>query len=275
MCLILLALDQHPRYPLVLAANRDEYFSRPATPATFWDDAPDLLAGRDLSARGTWLGITRQGRLAAVTNVREPGRNRADARSRGELTTRFLQGSQPADHFLQQLQAESDAYNGFNLLCGQIGTGSAHRLYHFSNRGPAPQPLGAGLHGISNHLLDTPWPKLTGGRDTLAVLLQQDDFLLDDLLPVLDQRSPAPDAALPDTGVGLAMERILSARFIHAPGIGYGTRASTVLRVDRDGRIEWKEWSWNADGELLGAVRIGFPFIPDTPSSTSATICHI
>lgn len=258
MCLILLALDRHPRYPLVLVANRDEYFSRPAAPAAFWPDAPDLLAGKDLSAGGTWLGITRQGRLAAVTNVREPGRNRADARSRGELTTRFLQGQQPVEHFLDQLQQQGDAYNGFNLLCGQINPDTAHQLYHFSNRASAPQPLQPGLHGISNHLLDTPWPKLTSGRSALAAVLHQEDFLLDDLLPVLDHRLPAADADLPDTGVGLPMERILSARFIQAPEIGYGTRASTVLRVDRDGRVEWKEWSWDADGSLTRAVRHGF-----------------
>lgn len=252
MCLILLALDQHPRYSLVLATNRDEFFARPTTPAAFWPEAPDLLAGRDLQAGGTWLGITRQGRLAAVTNVREPGGLRAGARSRGDLTGAFLLSQQPAAGYLDELQGRGGDYNGYNLICGDVNG----ELYYQSNRQRGLQPLAAGFHGISNASLDTPWPKVVQGQAALHAVLIQEDFLLDDLLPVLNNRNPAPDEQLPDTGAGQTMERMLSSRFIHSAG--YGTRASTILRVDREGRVEWKEWRWNGDGELEGATRYGF-----------------
>jgi uncharacterized protein with NRDE domain len=253
MCLILIAIHQHPRFPLVVAANRDEYFNRPAAPAHFWPEAPQLLAGRDLQAGGTWLGLTRSGRFAAVTNVREPGRNRADALSRGALTCEFLLGDQPARVYLQDLQARGDHYNGFNLICGDI-----NRLYHYSNRGGDPVLLPTGLHGVSNHLLDTPWPKVTGGKAALAAVLADDDFTLDAVLPVLNQRDPAPDEQLPDTGVGLLMERALSSRFIQAPLVGYGTRVSTALRVDRAGNVEWREWTWNAAAKCVQVAEHDF-----------------
>lgn len=257
MCLILIAIEQHPRYPLVVAANRDEFHARPALPAAFWPDAPRLLAGRDLQAGGTWLGITRQGRFAAVTNVREPGRNQPDALSRGELSSAFLLGTQPALDYLSALQRKADAYNGFNLVCGDAGN-----LFHYSNRNGDPVRLAAGLHGVSNHLLDTPWPKVSGGKADLAALLQQTDFAPEDLLALLNQRQIAPDNTLPDTGVGLAMERVLSSRFIHAPGMAYGTRASTVLRVTHDGKVQWREWSWNAAGECTQTQAHDFALEP-------------
>jgi uncharacterized protein with NRDE domain len=257
MCLILIAIGQHPRFPLVVVANRDEYFNRPAAPARFWPEAPQLLAGRDLQAGGTWLGLTRAGRFAAVTNVREPGRNRPDARSRGDLPTHFLLGDQPATHYLQDLQPHADRYNGFNLICGDI-----HRLYYYSNRGGDPMALQAGLHGISNHLLDTPWPKVTGGKAALADVLTHEDFSLDALLPVLNQREPAPDEQLPDTGVGLLMERVLSSRFIQAPFAGYGTRVSTALRVDHDGHAQWREWTWDETGNCVQVAEHDFSLAP-------------
>lgn len=257
MCLILIALQQHPRYPLVIAANRDEYFDRPAAPAHFWPEAPQLLAGRDLKAGGTWLGITRQGRIAAVTNVREPGRHRPDALSRGELTSQFLLGHARAADYLQQLQARAEHYNGFNLICGDL-----QQLYHYSNRSGAPTALRPGLHGISNHLLDTPWPKVTGGKTALARVLAQPEFTLDELLALLNQRDPAPDDQLPDTGVGLLVERALSSRFIHAPAMNYGTRVSTALRIDHAGWAEWREWTWNPQGECIERAEHDFQVQP-------------
>lgn len=254
MCLILIALQQHPRYPLIVAANRDEYFSRPAAPAHFWPEAPQLLAGRDLHAGGTWLGITREGRFAAVTNVREPDRHKHDALSRGDLTCQFLLATAPAPDYLQQLHTSRDLYNGYNLICGDI-----NQLYHYSNRADTPTPLTTGLHGISNHLLDTPWPKVTSGKTALATAITQANFSLDDVLPVLNQREPAPDDALPDTGVGLPLERALSSRFIQAPFMGYGTRVSTVLRVSKEGDVEWREWTWNEQGECTQRAEHDFP----------------
>lgn len=258
MCLILIALQQHSRYPLVIAANRDEYFSRPAAPADFWTNAPQLLAGRDLQAGGTWLGITRSGRFAAVTNVREPGRQRSDARSRGDLTTGFLTDTRDPLTYLAQLQAEADAYNGFNLICG-----TPDSLFHYSNRAAVPVRLQAGLHGVSNHLLDTPWPKLVSGKQALGDLVSKGEFSLDDLLPVLDHREPAPPHLLPDTGVGSLMESVLSSRFIHAPAMDYGTRVSTALRVDARGRVEWQEWTWDRNGQCIDVRRHGFELIND------------
>ena len=253
MCLILIAINQHARYPLVVVANRDEFHTRPATPMDFWPQAPSLLAGRDLQAGGTWLGITRQGRFAAVTNVREPGLNRSDALSRGELPLQYLAGTLTASQYLAELQARAQSYNGFNLLCGTLA-----QVLHYSNRVEAPTALGSGVHGISNAVLDTPWPKVTTGKAALAAVLSQPDFELDDLLPVLNQRAAAPDASLPDTGVGLAMERILSSRFINAPELAYGTRASTVLRVSNQGQVQVKEWSWNDQGALAGLRHYDF-----------------
>lgn len=254
MCLILIALHQHSRYPLVVAANRDEFFERPAAAAEFWPDAPQLLAGRDLQAGGTWLGATRNGRFAAVTNVREPDQTRPDARSRGELTSGFLLGHASAEDYLSELQPVGNQFNGFNLICGTV-----HQLFHYSNRSPAPIALTSGVHGVSNRVLDTPWPKVTGGKAELTTLLQQSTFNLDEVIPILNQRNPAADETLPDTGVGLVMERMLSSRFIHAPLTGYGTRVSTVLRVDITGQVEWKEWSWNSAGECESVRDHRFP----------------
>ncbi|MEZ5506646.1 MAG: NRDE family protein [Gammaproteobacteria bacterium] len=168
MCLILIALQQHSRYPLVIAANRDEYFRRPAAPADFWADTPQLLAGRDLQAGGTWLGITRSGRFAAVTNVREPGRQRSDARSRGDLTTGFLTDTRDPQDYLAQLGAEADTYNGFNLICGTPN--SLVPLFHTApRRRSCPAAGGPAISGVSNHLLDTPWPKLVSGKQALGM----------------------------------------------------------------------------------------------------------
>ena len=249
MCLILIALNHHPRYPLVMAANRDEYFRRGTAPAAFWPDAPNLLAGRDLEAGGTWLGITRSGRLAAVTNVREPSRNDPQAHSRGELTRDFLLGDESPQQFLTNLQSRADAYNGFNLLVG-----APDALLYYSNRDQTPRTLPPGLHGVSNHLLNSPWPKVEQGKAALGQLLDQPAFALEDLLPLLNNRAQAPDVQLPDTGVGPELERILSSRFIHAPALGYGTRASTALRLDHHGRVEWMEWTWAPDGNLAKTI---------------------
>ena len=247
MCLILIALNAHPDYPLVVAANRDEYFARPTRPAGFWPEAPQLLAGQDLSAGGSWLGVTRQGRFAALTNVRDGRRPElTDAISRGHLVTGFLRGQATPGDYLAQLQGER--YNGFNLLCGDGG----QLLYH-SNRQPGITPLPAGVHGVSNGTLNTPWPKLVSGKQALAdYLAHQHTLHADDLLAILNHRQPAPEALLPDTGVDPHWERLLSSRFIEAPAYGYGTRCSTLLLQHLDGRTEFIEWDWDDQGRLSG-----------------------
>ncbi|MFA6443122.1 MAG: NRDE family protein [Sterolibacterium sp.] len=243
MCLILLAWQAHPRYPLVIAANRDEFFARPTAAADFWDQAPDILAGRDLSAGGTWMGMTRQGRFAALTNFREPGKTRAEAPSRGKLVGDFLAGRISAPDYLKGLSQTSASYNGFNLLCGSLNQG----LWHYSNRSESqtPHPLAPGIYGLSNHLLDTPWPKVAQGKSDLAralAALPQDRPLFE----LLRDANVHEDDRLPRTGVSLEWERILSAAFVRTPD--YGTRSSTVVRVDGQQFLSFDEQTWLPGG---------------------------
>ncbi|MFZ1827849.1 MAG: NRDE family protein [Candidatus Competibacteraceae bacterium] len=238
MCLILMAYRYYPGYELLVAANRDEFHDRPTAPLAFWDDAPQVLAGRDLQAGGAWMGVTRTGRFAAITNYRDPRRVMAGAPSRGHLISGYLQGEQSACAALEQLPAVADRYNSFNLLLGDE-TG----LYYYSNRAGQPRALPPGLYGLSNHLLDTPWPKLRRGLTMLQNLLERSpDPVSDELLKILTDRAMAPDAELPKTGVPLDWERWLSAIFIDVPG--YGTRSSTVLRIGNSGNVCMAEVTW-------------------------------
>lgn len=230
MCLILLGHEAHPRYRLVVAANRDEFYARPTAPAAWWDDAPGVLAGRDLRGGGTWMGVSRDGRWAAVTNYRDPGAERAAAPSRGDLVSDFLRGDDPPDAYLARLAPRAGEYNGFNLLVGEPGT-----VLWLSNRAPAPRALEPGVHGVSNHLLDTPWPKVERGKRALGDLLREPRLDAEPMLELLLDRTVAADHDLPDTGVGLPLERALSTMFIATPE--YGTRSSTALLVDRDGGV--------------------------------------
>ncbi len=251
MCLILLAWQAHPDYPLVVAANRDEFFARPTAPATFWNDAPQVLAGRDLEAGGTWLGFTRFGRFAALTNYRDPASNLPKASSRGLLVSRFLSGTQTSESYLADLQTESARYNGYNLLFG-----NQDALYYHSNRDTTAQRLEPGVYGLSNHLLDTPWPKVARGKSAMA---RVNDALPDEapLFALLRDDQRAPDDALPRTGISLEWERMLSAAFIQAPG--YGTRSSTVLWVNKSGEAHFTECSFAPDGGETGRVEYAFP----------------
>ena len=246
MCLILVAWRVHPDYPLVVAANRDEFFARPAAEAAWWKDAKGVFAGRDLEAGGTWLGLARDGRFAGLTNFRDPPRNRNDAPSRGALVADFLTGGESTAAALARLQAQGPRYNAFNLF---VSDGDSLGIYE-SASGSA-RILEPGIYALSNHLLDTPWPKVTAGKSRLARALRAlpDDTPLRELLR--DDR-PAPDAALPRTGVSLAWERMLSSAFIRAPG--YGTRCSTVVTRDRHGWTRVTESSWDAVGVETGRV---------------------
>lgn len=240
MCLIVVGWRIHPDFPLIVAANRDEFYARPSAPAGRWPEAPHVLGGRDLEAGGTWLGITDAGRFAAVTNVREPGA--APGRiSRGLLTRNFLLGEQPALDF--GASVEGTDYSGFNLLVADAET-----LCYRSNRSGAPHFLAPGIYGLSNHLLDTPWPKLVAARqgfaDAIAALPATDMFfalLADDRI--------VPDSALPQTGVPLEWERRLSAIFVRSEN--YGTRASTVVTMATDGRIRLEERAFGPNGQPL------------------------
>ncbi len=238
MCLILLAYRCHPGDELLAVANRDEFHERPTAPLAFWDDAPEVLAGRDLQAGGTWMGITRTGRFAALTNYRDPHRVKPGAPSRGHLVSDYLRGNQAACAALERLQAVADRYNSFNLLLGDDAG-----LYYYSNRAGEPRMLAPGLYGLSNHLLNTPWPKLRRGVAGLRRLLErQANPEPDALLDIMRDRTLAPEAELPQTGVALEWERWLSAIFIDAPG--YGTRSSTALGISRHGDAWMAETTW-------------------------------
>ncbi|MBW1819114.1 MAG: NRDE family protein [Deltaproteobacteria bacterium] len=252
MCLILLAHKIHPSYRLILAANRDEFYDRPTAPAAFREDAPDVLAGRDQRAGGTWLGITRTGRLAAITNYRDPASIKDHAPSRGELVSNFLLGTDPPKIYLRRLDGKADEYNGFNLI---LGDGQA--LYWYSGRAGEIRALEPGIYGLSNHLLDTPWPKVARGKEALRRLLaEQGSVSPEALFALLSDRSRPDDADLPDTGVGLELERLLSPLFITSPD--YGTRSSTILTIDERERVHFSERTFNAKPEHATTVSFEF-----------------
>lgn len=244
MCLIVFAIDSHSRYPFVLAANRDEFYARPTQPLHAWPDTPQVFAGRDLEAGGTWLGVTRDGRFAAITNVREGVQRRTTQRSRGELTREFLVGTESAAQSAQRAYDEGEHYAGFNLL---LGDGSA--IYYCSNRGDAPRVLGPGIYGLSNDSLDAPWPKVVSSKIAMRELLEREPSPAA-LLHILADTHKPTDAELPDTGVGLDLERKFSTRFIASDL--YGTRASTTLLIDSVGRIEICEKNFGSHGAPVG-----------------------
>ncbi len=256
MCLLVMALNTHPAYKLVLLANRDEHYERPSASARFWDEAPSVLAGKDLRAGGTWLGITKNGRIAAVTNYRDPSSMKEGAPSRGRLVSDFLLGQEGPIEYLDSLAREAWKHNGFNLIMGDKG-----RLYWYSNRGDGVQSLGPGIYGLSNHLLDTPWPKVVRGKDALTRLLSgQRAPSLEELFHILADRTIPDDASLPHTGVELEWERILSPIFIVSPT--YGTRSSTVLLIDVQDRVTFVEKTFNSDLDHPTSVEYKFKVEP-------------
>jgi len=234
MCLLVLAYRVLDDCPLLLAANRDEFYDRPAAPAQFWPEAPQLLAGRDLLAGGTWLGVTRDGRFAAVTNYREARTDAPPPRSRGDLARDYLLGETSAADFVQSRPAHAHDYAGFNLLCGD-----RQSLWWYSNRGGPPQRLAPGIYGLSNDLLDTPWPKVLVAKAALAGLCEHGAPPADALLDLLQDRRTHPATADPAIGLDTALAQALSAVFIDTPR--YGTRCSTALRVSADGRAQFVE----------------------------------
>jgi uncharacterized protein with NRDE domain len=243
MCLILLSHKTHPRYPLIFAANRDEFHDRPTAPAAFWKEAPSLLAGKDLRNGGTWFGITGKGRIAALANYRGPPAARADAPSRGLLVKDFLLDELSGAEFLEKLKRTSDRYNGFIMIFGDID-----QLYYFSNRGNIPPLLSPGIHGQSNHLLDTPWPKVLRGKEAMErVLSSETNPSIESLFAILADCTPAQNNLLPNTGIGPERERILSSIFVTAPA--YGTRSSTVVLVDTEHNVTFIERTYDGGPE--------------------------
>lgn len=246
MCLIVFAWRPDHATPLIVAANRDEFYARPSLPLAAWPEAPQVHAGRDLEAGGTWLGIGADGRFAALTNIRNPHQPPA-RKSRGELVARFLTGELPMDQYLADVVGRSLEYAGFNLLIG-----NRQELWHYNAQETAPSQLTTGVYGLSNAGLDTPWPKLLKAKAALAEVL--DDPQPQALLALLGDPQTAPFGDLPDTGVGLATESLLSSVFIASPT--YGTRASTALIVQADGSRVMVERSFGPYGGHLGEVQI-------------------
>lgn len=250
VCVLFVALGQRADLPLILAANRDEFYDRPATPLHRWPDAPHVLAGRDETGGGTWLGVTEAGRWAALTNVRTGAPQRADAPSRGALVADFLEGDEPAGVYLKRVARRAGDYNPFNLLVGE-----GERAHFLSALEPAPRDLRPGVYGLSNQTLDSPWPKVTRGAAAFrAEITTPAPPEADRLLAILQDRERAPDALLPDTGVGREMERFLSPLFIASER--YGTRASTVVLQRADRSLEVTEQTYSRGGEPGGRVHM-------------------
>ncbi len=254
MCIAYLALRAHPDWPLFIAANRDEFHNRPTLTAAFWPNHPDVIAGIDCLAQGTWLGLTRHGRFALLTNYRDPASLMPHAPSRGKLTSDYLTGQAQPEEYARQVAAAGSLYNGFNLIVGDLG-----RAFYIGNRTPTPQAqaLDSGRYILSNHLLDTCWPKAERLRLALDRFpLEQLEHSLTPVFELLKDHTQAADNCLPSTGIPLERERLLSSPFIVSPT--YGTRCSTVIAVHASGRALFSEISYNAAG--TATQRHDWPF---------------
>jgi uncharacterized protein with NRDE domain len=235
MCLIFFALKKHRDYKMIIAANRDEFYNRKTAAAGYWKDHPNIIGGRDLEAGGTWLGMTTKGRISMITNFRDPKNINPNAPSRGKLVSDYLVESTSSENYLNSIVPHAKDYNGFNLVVGSVD-----ELFYLSNYSEGVTAMKDGLFGLSNHLLDTPWPKVARGKEKFQKLLSKDSMLTEaNLFDLLFDDTIADDAGLPDTGVGLDRERVLSSMFIKSPG--YGTRCSTVILVDHQNNVSFTE----------------------------------
>lgn len=233
MCSIFFAWHAHPNYKLIIAANRDEFYKRPTEDSRF---RGDVLCGKDLEANGFWMGITRNGRFAALTNYRDLSLNREEAPSRGKIVATYLENSYSPTMFYELSKNNFDAYNPFNLLLSD-----RESLHYYSSVNHLFQKLKPGVYGLSNHLLNTPWAKVEKGRNRLTHIMNHtpENELAEHLFFLLEDREIPPDEYLPDTGVGKKIERMLSSIFIISEE--YGTRTSTVLLVDKNDQVFWSE----------------------------------
>jgi uncharacterized protein with NRDE domain len=253
MCLILFAWQAHPRYPLIVAANREEFHQRPTAAAAFWEDSPELLAGRDLQAGGTWLGVTRSGRFAAITNYREPLKpGNQQEMSRGHLVRDYLLGRENPMHHAGGVSMQGAQYSGFNLLLGSAG-----ELAYVSNRNEGPVTVQPGSHGLSNHLLDTDWPKVHAGREHLGSLLESERIDPEQLLELLTDRALTPGDIPENVEDDLVPELLTRHYFIISPV--YGTRSSTVVLVENNGQTTFVERQFDPLGKEIETQRFLLP----------------
>jgi len=243
MCLINFQFQEHPNYKLIVAANRDEFYNRPTAPAHFWEDNPTILAGRDLLQMGTWLGITQNGRFAALTNYRDPAHMTNDKTSRGEIISNYLAGNESPEDYLASLNVKKEEYNGFNLIIG-----TPDQLLYYNNIEGDIVDISSGTHGLSNHFLNTPWPKVTNGKKNLHdYVMNQEIVQPNELFEILSNAEIAEDLSLPNTGIDIELERQLSPLFISTKG--YGTRCSTVVLVDKENNVTFVERTYE-NGEF-------------------------
>lgn len=257
MCLILWAHDCHPRYKLILMANRDEFYSRPTSPAAFWADPPSLLAGRDEKEGGTWMGVTTQGRWAALTNYRDPSDQNSQAPSRGHLVHKYLDSRITAESYCQGLLTAGLPYNGYSLLAG-----TCDRIHYFSNRERLVREVDRGVHGLCNGLIDTPWPKTIKGKKALAAAIKKPAIDVEHLFAIMADRERPGDHELPRTGVSLELERMLAPLYVESQDYGYGTRSTTILLIDRSHQVQFWERSFDpsqpgASSEVYHAFQVG------------------
>ncbi len=249
MCLLAIAIEQHPDYPVIIAANRDEFYSRPTAPLDYWEDQPNILAGRDLQGMGTWLGVAKTGRIGAITNYRDPKslNRQSKGPSRGTLIREFLEGADPPETYIDRIRSHKNIYNGFNLIVGELD-----ELWWYSNVTDDSRKLSPGIHGISNHLLNTPWPKVEKIKTALNLILKENSYIEPDrIFEKLADRKRPPDHDLPDTGVGLEWERILSPIFITSDI--YGTRASSIIFIDRSWHVTFYERTFSLEDNSIRA----------------------
>ncbi|MDF1549198.1 MAG: NRDE family protein [Bacteroidales bacterium] len=237
MCLIIFSYKNHPKYKLILASNRDEFYDRPASALSWWDGEKKVLAGKDKQSDGTWLGITPDLRLAAITNYRDLKNIKENAPSRGLLVRNFLESDETPLQYLNNIKEKGAKYNGFNLIVG-----NESGLYYYSNVSNKIEKIEAGLHGLSNKFLNTPWPKVEKGKNELEKIIKQKEPSVNEILDLLGDTSRPPDNQLPDTGVGLDLERVLSPIFIKSEV--YGTRASSIILIDNEDKVTFIEKSY-------------------------------
>ena len=249
MCLVVVAWQQHPHYPLVVAGNRDEFHERPTAALDFWDDQPDIAGGRDLKARGTWLAVNRNGRFATVTNFRDAAIADNRLRSRGHLVTEFLRSTESAGDYLSGI--DGDAYAGFNLL---VADGNSFGWY--SNRGGEAIILPPGIYGLSNALLDSPWHKVTSRKAAMAGLISREQVTTLDLFDLLSDQSRAPEAEVEVGRLPFETAHAITAPFIVQPD--YGTRCSSAVLADKNGHWQISERRFAPDGTTTGESRIEF-----------------
>lgn len=258
MCTLAFAFRSFENYPLIFLGNRDEFYDRPTTPAAFWKDAHNLLAGRDMKYGGTWLGLTRRGRFATITNYRDLKSHREHLLSRGIMTSGYLLGKNDPVDYLKEVDSQKDSYNWFNLLVGDI-----NRLYYYSNRSGETQNLEPGLYGLSNHLLNTPWPKVNRIKELLnSHMAEFSKPSTETLFEILANSERTEDDQLPDTGIGLDWERVLSSIFITSPT--YGTRNSTVLIIDDKNKVTFAERFFRSADDEGTEVKFEFTLEPVT-----------